>query len=259
MLAVNNAHPRDKDIKFDEPTHVYTIKGNSNYKSVTTWIHEFFAPFDADKVIAKMKSGRNWGPSNKYYGQTDQEIKDGWKKNGREAAEMGTAMHLNIERYYNEQPYTAGFTDTKEHQLFQGFLQNHKQYKAFRTEWSVYSKIYRLAGSIDMTCIDPNDAKKVVLADWKRAKEIKYTNHWEKGIGPLSDIDNCNYWHYTLQLNVYRMILEKYYAKEVSEMFLVVLHPDQNSYIKIIVPRVTEPIMKMLECRKNEIAQNESL
>ena len=89
----------------------------------------------------------------------------------------------------------------------------------------------------------------------KRAKEIKYSNSWEKGIGPLSNIDNCNYWHYILQLNVYRMIIEKYYNKEVSEMFLVILHPDQDSYIKIIVPRVSELIMGMLAVRKEEISQ----
>ena len=254
QLSDKNTHPRDDHIEFDEPTHVYTIEGDNNYKSVTTWIHNFFPHFDADKIIGKMRTGRNWGPENKYYGMTDEEIKDGWSQNGKEASELGTAMHLNIEYYYNNLPYMPGFTDSKEYQLFQDYLQNHTQYKPYRTEWTVYSKKYRLAGSIDMVYVDPEDPTKVIIADWKRSKEIKYSNRWEKGYGPLSDIDNCNYWHYCLQLNVYRMILEKYYNKQVTSMFLVILHPNQESYVKIMVPRIWKPIMGMLKSRKREIS-----
>lgn len=253
MLQVKNRHYRDSNIEFDEPTHVYTIEGNSNYKSVTTWIHDFFPHFDADKIITKMRSSKRWGSDNQYYGMTDKEIKDMWSKNGKEAAELGTAMHLNIEYYYNNIPFTNGFTSSKEYQLFSEYLKDHHNYKAYRTEWTVYSKKYRLAGSIDMTYIDPKDSSKVVLADWKRCKEIKYSNQWEKGYGPLKDVDNCNYWHYCLQLNVYRMILEKYYDKQVSDMFLVVLHPNQDSYIKINIPRISKPILGMLEVRKREL------
>lgn len=252
-LLQQNIHPRDKHIEFDEPTHIYTIDGDSNYKSVTTWIHDFFPYFDADHVIAKMRAGKNWGPSNKYYGLTNEEIKEGWKQNGQEAAMLGTAMHLNIEYFYNDQPFTPGFEDTPEYQLFQEYQSDHLLYKPYRTEWTVYSKKYRLAGSIDMVYIDPDDPDKVVLADWKRSKEIRYSNKWEKGFGPLAETDNCNYNHYCLQLNLYRLILEKYYRKQVTEMFLVILHPNQNTYIKIVVPRIWKPIMEMLAERKNEI------
>lgn len=247
LLEKINHHPRDDNIEFDEPTHVYTIDGDSNYKSVTTWIHSFFPHFDADKVIKNMRAGKNWGPDNQYYNMTDNEIKEMWRANGKEAAELGTAMHLNIENYYNGLDFEPGFIDTIEYKLFKMYLDNHKEYKAFRTEWKVYSKKYRLSGSIDMVYIDPKDPEKLVLADWKRCKEIKFENKWEKGYPPLEDIDNCNYWHYTLQLNVYRMIVEKYYNKIVSDMFLVILHPNQKDhYIKIPVKRVSKPIMEML-------------
>lgn len=253
MSLTLNVHPRDTHIKFDEPTHTYTIDGDNDYKSVTTWIHEFFPSFNADLIISKMRKGKNWGPTNQYYGKTTKEIKDGWNANGREAAELGTEMHLNIEYYYNSHPFNTGFTGTREYKLFQDYLSNHQQYKAFRTEWTIYSKKYRLAGSVDMVYTDPDNPDKIVIADWKRSKEIKYSNHWEKGLGPLKDIDNCNYWHYILQLNVYSMIIEKYYHLETTEMFLVILHPNQDSYVKIIIPKVTTPIMKMLKVRKREL------
>ncbi len=252
MLSQRNYHPRDKNIEFDEPTHVYTIEGDSDYTSVTTLIHKFFPHFDADKVIAKMRSGRGWGPNNKYYDMTDEEIKEGWRRNGQEAAELGTAMHLNIEKYYNGLPFNPGFTDSKEYTLFESFLNDHYLYIPYRTEWTVYSKKYRLAGSIDMVYIDPEN-EKFVIVDWKRSKEIKYSNKWDKGYGPLSDLDDCNYNKYCLQLNVYRMIIEKYYDKPVSEMFLVIIHPNQDDYIKIVIPKMSEPIMRMLDVRKREL------
>lgn len=254
-LTRKNLHPRDSHLTFDEPTHVYTIDGDNNYKSVTTWIHSFFPHFDADKIISKMRAGKNWNEDNQYYGMTDQQIKDMWSKNGKEAAELGTLMHLNIEYYYNGMKYTKGFTKTPEYKLFQKYLKDHKEYKAYRTEWMVYAKSYRLAGSIDMVYSDPNsnDPNDVVVADWKRSKEIKFENRWETGYGPLQEYDNCNYIHYSLQLNVYRMILEKYYGKRVTEMFLVILHPNQDTYKKIPVKKINSPIMNMLRSRKKEI------
>ena len=66
-----NLHERDKYIEFDEPSHTYTIKGDSNYTSVTTWNHSHFAHFDADAIIDKMlKSEKMKDPTYKYYGKT---------------------------------------------------------------------------------------------------------------------------------------------------------------------------------------------
>ena len=230
-LEVINEHPRDKNIQFTENTHTYTINGKSGYKSVTTWIHEFFPAFNSDFIIKRMRAGKNWGPQNKYYKLTNQQIKDMWKQNGRDAANLGTEMHLNIENYYNNIPYNPGFTDTPEYKLFMDYLKDHEDLRPFRTEWRIYSSVYRLAGSVDMIYQDPNNKDSVIIADWKRSKEIRMSNGWEKGYGPLSQSDNCNYWHYVLQLNVYRMIIEKYYNKEVAEMFLIILHTNKQQYL----------------------------
>ena len=54
-LALKNAHPRDPNLVFDEPSHKYTITTdpNSKYTSVTTWNHSHFPHFDADTIICK--------------------------------------------------------------------------------------------------------------------------------------------------------------------------------------------------------------
>ena len=55
-------------------------------------------------------------------------------------------------------------------------------------------------------------------------------NPWENGIDILSHLENCNYNHYCLQQNIYKIILEKFYDIEVSQMLLVQLHPNLEKY-----------------------------
>jgi len=245
-LEEKNRHCRDKRLSFNEEKHIYTVDGDSNYTSVTTLIHKFFPHFDADEVIKKMKKGKNWGPDNQYYGMSNKAIKDKWSQSGKEASSLGTLMHLNIEYWYNNLPFTPKFESTLEYNLFQKYLSDHKDYVAYRTEWAVFSTKYKIAGSIDMIYHDPQDPEKFIIADWKRSKEIKWDNKWETGKPPIDHIPHCNYWHYTLQLNVYRLILEKYYGLKISQMFLVILHPDNKDYIKILVPFETDSILKMI-------------
>ena len=253
-LAIKNSHERDKNITFFEPTHTYTVNGNKDYKSVTTWVHTFFPSFNADMVIAKMKKGKNWNSSNKYYGMSVEEIKKNWQDMGQEAADAGTEMHLNIDRYYNGQPIDSKFLNTKEYVFFLNFYKDHHDLIPFRTEWKVYSQRYKLAGSIDMVFkySQANDDR-LIIVDWKRSKEIKYENKLEHGYEPLTHIGNCNYYHYVLQLNVYKMILEKYYDKKIEDLFLVVLHPSQSNYMKIKVPKIKKEIIEMLDHRMHEI------
>ena len=82
-LSSRNAHSRDANIQFQEEGHKYTILTDlaSKYTSCTTWNHTHFAPFDADAIITSIMKGKNWNPSNKYWGLTADQIKhqEAWK------------------------------------------------------------------------------------------------------------------------------------------------------------------------------------
>lgn len=244
-LKIKNSHTRDSHITFDEPTHVYTIDGASDYTSVTTFIHKFFPSFNGLDVIKKMRNGKNWSTS-KYNGMTNDQILKEWSTSGKESSELGTRMHLNIEKWYNDGIFNEDFIGTTEHEYFLEFLEEHK-FVAYRTEWEIYTKKYKIAGSVDIVFIDPDDPSKHMIGDWKRVREIKYENKYEKAFEPIEHLDVCNYWQYTLQLNMYRMILEKYYKLCISKLFLVVIHPDNDTYIKIDVPILSVEIISMLK------------
>jgi len=94
-----------------------------------------------------------------------------------------------------------------------------------------------------------------VIYDWKRSKEIKTSNDWETGYGPASHLPNCNYWHYTLQLNVYKWFLETFYGCVVSDLYLIILHPDNKNYRRLRLNILGEEVAGMLECRKRALAE----
>jgi len=94
------------------------------------------------------------------------------------------------------------------------------------------------------------DGKEILdIYDWKRCKEISKTSGFDKWSKNeyLEHIPDTNYWHYSLQLNGYKYILENYYDKLVEDLYLVCLHPDNKNknYILIKVPDLQEEIKKV--------------
>jgi ATP-dependent exoDNAse (exonuclease V) beta subunit len=228
-LSRINHHLRDDNITFKDENHEYTIIGMKKKPiSVTTLIHRFFPEFNADNVITKMMSSSQWTQS-QYFGLTRESIKEEWDISGKNASRLGTIMHKSIEQYLNNE--TVDDPNSKEFSMFLEFWRDIKKIyptlTLYRTEWLIWHE-YGIAGSIDCVISDSNGD--FIIIDWKRSKEIKEENKYEKGYGPFSNFDNCNYWHYTLQLNFYRHIIETRYNKPVIYMMLVVLHPNQSSY-----------------------------
>lgn len=247
-LEIKNPHPRDSHIKFDEPTHTYTIDGCSDYTSVTTWIHTHFKNFNADKIIYKIMSSKNWEKS-KYFGKTSHEIKTEWDNNRHEAASAGTKMHYDIECFYNEMKVE---NSSVEYKYFKDFVNDHKHLKPYRTEWTVWDSKLKIAGSIDM--VFENADKTLSIYDWKRSKKIIRNKPFEEYSTTecISHIPDTNFWHYALQLNTYKAIIERNYNKKITKLCLVCLHPNQTSYELFEVPELEEEMSMLFSERMKQ-------
>jgi len=187
MLAKQNPHERDAHISFEEGPHIYTIDGESDFMSVTTWNHSHFAEFNADAIITNMMNGRKWAQS-KYYGMTREEIKAQWEANR--------------------------------------------------------------AGSIDMVYENPDGT--LMIYDWKRSKGIHKTSSFMKFSHThcIEHIPDTNFWHYSLQLNTYKALIEKNYGKTVTSMVLVCLYPENKSYQLLKVPDLSEEVADLFNLRR---------
>ena len=275
VLKYKNPHARDARIAFDPIPHKYTIDGNTDpalaFTSVTTWNHAHFEQFDADAIITKMMAAKSWATNQKYRGQTREQIKAGWDMNRDQAAEAGTAMHAEIEMFYNYSALDAGaaaaaaldapytMPDTPELRYFSKFNSTFgNTLRPYRTEWTVFHEEARLSGSIDMVFenLDPRTGEPtgtLSIYDWKRCKEIVRSsafNKWATTPG-IEHVPDTNYWHYCLQLNVYKYILQEKYGKTVTDLYLVCLHPDNanHDYQRIKVADLQADVASIIQAR----------
>ena len=118
----------------------------------------------------------------------------------------------------------------------------------------IFDEDLKLAGSIDMVYENPDGT--LSIYDWKRSKDISKINVWNKfAINPLiCHMPDSNFWHYALQLNTYKAILERKYGKQVTKLCLVRLHPDteENNYDLIQLPNLSKEIVELFIERKNK-------
>ena len=272
ILSQSNTHPRDSNIQFFEKGHQYEVKNTEHvYTSVTTWVHSHFPKFNADMIISSMMKGKNWQPGHKYWGKTADEIKKEWSSN--DSAIAGTQLHYKIECFMNNDtirmPYshkelydayvtsscTQQAPNSPEWDYFIQFVKDFPHLKPYRTEWIVYDEDVQIAGSIDM--VYENDDGTLSIYDWKRTKEISSKNNYNKFAYTqcIKHIPNSNFWHYALQLNIYKTIIENKYGKTVKELFLVRLHPNNihQTYELIKLPILEEEMQNLFEERKPTI------
>lgn len=135
-----------------------------------------------------------------------------------EAMLLGTKLHKDIENYYNT---GKSNNNTKEFRYFEKFVKEETNIKPYRTEWAIYDEDIKMSGTVDMVFKNEDDTYSIY--DWKR--QSYFTNDDKK--------------RYSLQLNLYKKILESKYNLKVNGLFLLCLHPKNNDYqIITIKPEV---------------------
>ena len=236
-----NIHPNDKRISFNSKEHNYMVDGNRIKNSVSQLIETFFPDFDSE-YWSRMKAKERLDFLGKKYGkeqldELQKKILDEWDTKREEAAKKGTLLHEVIEKYYNN-------IDIKEFppefKYFEEFIKKYPSIKPYRTEWRVFDSKASIAGTIDMVYEKPSG--ELFIFDWKRSTKLVndigavIKSDFEYGFDELNDLSNNSYNKYSLQLNLYKYILEENYDKEISSMNLLVLHPKYHTFFHLKIP-----------------------
>ena len=116
----------------------------------------------------------------------------------------------------------------------------------------IWDDRYKFAGSIDM--LFENVDGTLDIYDWKRCKNIRKANMFESASTEcISHLPNSNYWHYTLQLNTYKKILELNYDKKIRNMYLICLHPIKENFQRLKVPSLDQEMLELFDDRLKKL------
>jgi len=231
---------QNSEVAFDEGSHIYTHPkdktGNAAYISVTTLVDRFF-PFDIEQYFERKAKDDNI---------PIEIIRAKFEKNRLEAAEKGTYLHEQIENFLNKVPYDAHFG---EFNMFNLFYENEILKRGLdfvEAEKKIVFPEYNIAGTVDALFKKKNEDAYIIL-DWKRSKKLIIDGHPDKRgfslqLDELADFNNCSYYKYLLQQNIYKYVLEKKYGMRISSMRLVVLHEKHDTYFLIKLPVITSVV-----------------
>ena len=224
----------DKRVSFDSKTHSYFLK-SKRLISVTTLLSKFKNEFDSDywsKIIAKREN------------KTQEEILSIWKEKAFKSTEIGTAIHKIFEDYtlnnysilneelifdYNKikEDYFLDFN--KKSIVAKSFIKDFfitKRIVPLFTEYIVYND--DIAGQIDMICKDSKGNYYII--DFKTNEKIVFESYRNKKmLGCLNFIDDSNYFHYCLQLSVYKKLLKDI---DINKMFLIHITNEKYHFIE---------------------------
>lgn len=234
-----NHHRRDDLLAFDADTHKYTVAG-VEYGSVTELVEDCFEKFDAEYWAERKATPQC--PAHVLLAQ--------WEERGKDARDRGTRLHDRIERHYLGLPDLPDDGD-RAFALFRDFAAC-RSLAPYRSEWRIFYEDCHLAGTLDFLAVTPEG--KLQLWDWKRSNKVcdddgqpVTDNRWRKrAFAPLASIPDTTFFHYALQLSIYRFILAEKYGIEVESAHLGVFHPDNASWWVVDVPYLRDEVITLL-------------
>lgn len=239
------------NIKFDDSTHSYYLNGRK-LTSVTTLIHKYTSYFNED----------HWAPIKaQEYGITTDMVKYAWTILNELSTFKGSALHNFIESYYfnklYEYPKNLIIDNFGYDPIFNDYELIKKQFINFyndsfgrlisiRPEFIVYDEEYQLSGMVDMLFFNKK-SNTFEIWDWKTNKKLAKENRFQKMSGIFSDLDDCEFNTYSIQLNTYKYIIEKNTKIKLGDSYIVWYFSGNNNYNILKIPDLQPRIKEMLE------------
>lgn len=252
----------DSNVSYNDEFHKYWVtETNQTCISVTQLIHRFCQPFDSEfwsryKALEALVPKEEFAPIKKVLNATKkfdytfvqkskvsqedfenkrQEILKEWEKKNKDACERGTALHK-----FHELQALGGNVESLKHLKLGGKFETRTDnnitpgkgvYPELLLSRISEDKKLRLAGQADLIIVDGNE---VWVLDFKTNKSLDKKSYFNQKtrqastmLYPLTNIQDSNFWHYTLQLSTYAWMIQKINPDFVIKG-LVLIHIDHS-------------------------------
>lgn len=283
----------DELVRYNDELHKYWVKNtNQACVSVTTLIHEFenfdedfWSSYKALEALLTEEQFKQVKPllldnkifNNIYYETYSileeqfmgkkKEILLEWQEKREKSCVRGSAFHLE-----QENAHLGG--NTRELKKFGFQQQDFKTDTSNKIEFGtrgVYPELLlsrispdgklRIAGQADLVIIDGTD---VYVLDYKTSKEIKQKSYYDvkkrrstKLKYPLNNIDDSNFWHYSLQLSTYAWMIQKIDPRFEIKKLLLIHYDHDGQYSEYECEYLKNDVERMLAFYKKQIANDE--
>ena len=239
-----------KHIKYYDEPHKYFIEEQS-LVSGTTFVGLYKKKFDT-KGQAKKSAEKKGIPV--------EEVLADWEYRGDFSRTKGTMLHAYAENYWLNKVFPIDYSKTDERfeqglmqerleaciKLFHNFYNDAcKSLHPVAMELVVGDKELGLGGMVD--CLFWNSKhNEFQIYDYKTNLEINhFSKYREKLLPPVHFLPNCELETYSMQLNLYKFIIEKNANIKIGKMYLVHIHEEQESY-NLIECKEYQDIIKLL-------------
>lgn len=228
----------DPLFRFNQERHEYTYHCSvtsepiQTFKSVSGFADNFKDPFEGRKVAENLSS------SNPLYGLPVDDILRKWKINGQNAANLGTEVHEWIENFYKN-GVEAPVSSSQVQKRVDNFKEFHQQRLTTLTsvfqEKKIFSRKWGYAGTID-AIFELNG--KYMIGDYKTNKafttDSEFKGTMKKMNPPFQDVWLNKHNEYSMQVSLYRLIVEEETGLELSDSFLLWIPNDGCKLYKAI-------------------------
>ena len=198
-----------RGIVFRESDHTYRFEDGTLGTSATTWLKQYVKPFDA--AYGSVKKAPEMG-------MTPEQVREKWDEKARASSEKGTATHLWLEQRIlgNEAPDPRPRLKAHAEAALEALWE---LYVPMRPEWVIGDREWGICGQVDLVAMN-RETGLLHIFDWKTNDELKTRSDYYH-TGAFSDVPDSKYHHYSLQLSLYRAILERNTRLKFGGSFLV--------------------------------------
>lgn len=217
---------------FEPNTHTYHTS-KKKLKSVSSIIHNFIEPFDADKIAGFVARSR---------GISKDEVLMEWAEKRDTACAKGARVHNFGETYKKGLIPSDGFEEAVVN--FWDSLPNHIQ--PFFNELKMFSNELGLAGTADIILYN-TITKKFIIADYKTNIDLFKNYKGKTLLTPFKHLLDSPYNKYQIQLSLYQILFELAGdAFRVEKRKIIWLRENGTFYLYDTID-YREPLLKILK------------
>ena len=245
------------DITFYDEPHKYYVDGKELI-SVTTLIHKYQEEFN-EEYWSNYKADQ--------YGLKQYEVKRAWQFINKKGTIKGSAIHDYTENLFQNKvfdypkhiilkkfgfdPVLSEYLLTKKHvDKFYNDVQG--KLIPLRTEFVVYDKESRIGGMLDMLFYNVK-WKCFQIYDWKTNKNFTKECKDRHLNNDLFTLEDCDLVIYSLQLSLYKYIIEKNTGIKLGKSYVVWFSHNNLSYEIIETIDMTYYVKMIIANRINEL------